>query len=141
MPHTDANRPVIADWGFPQRGAVRLCVTGILNSQRVGLPWRGSVHLFDLLAEWKNPRRAEGKLCLLPQVVLFAILAIAAGANSYRTARQKLAQAMTFLAASIVVRMCSGRPSSGSTSSPITGCIHADIRPASYLTATGPSGH
>ena len=68
-----------------------------------GLPWRRSVHLFDLLAEIEDPRRAEGKLCRLPQVVLFAILAIVAGANSYRTARQKLAQAMTFLAAAIVV--------------------------------------
>jgi hypothetical protein len=39
----------------------------------------------DLLAETEDPRRAEGKLYRLPQVVLFAILAIVAGANSYRT--------------------------------------------------------
>ena len=39
----------------------------------------------DLLAEIEDPRRAEGKLYRLPQVVLFAILAIVAGANSYRT--------------------------------------------------------
>ena len=38
-----------------------------------------------LLAEIEDPRRAEGKLYLLPHVVLFAILAIVAGANSYRT--------------------------------------------------------
>ena len=38
----------------------------------------------DLLAEIEDPRRAEGKLYRLPQVVLFAILAIVAGANSYR---------------------------------------------------------
>ena len=38
----------------------------------------------DLLAEIKDPRRAEGKLYRLPEVVLFAILAIVAGANSYR---------------------------------------------------------
>src|SRR6188472_1634191 len=38
-----------------------------------------------LLAEIEDPRRAEGKLYRLPYVVLFAILAIVAGANSYRT--------------------------------------------------------
>src|SRR4030081_3912919 len=36
-------------------------------------------------AEIDDPRRAEGKLYRLPHVVLFAILAIVAGANSYRT--------------------------------------------------------
>jgi hypothetical protein len=38
-----------------------------------------------LLAEIEDPRRAEGKLYRLPHVLLFAILAIVAGANSYRT--------------------------------------------------------
>ena len=38
-----------------------------------------------LLAEIEDPRRAEGKLYQLPHVVLFAILAIVSGANSYRT--------------------------------------------------------
>src|SRR6202035_975722 len=38
----------------------------------------------DLLAEIEDPRRAEGKLYRLPHVVLFAILAMVAGANSYR---------------------------------------------------------
>ena len=38
----------------------------------------------DLLTEIEDPRRAEGKLYRLPHVVLFAILAIVAGANSYR---------------------------------------------------------
>jgi hypothetical protein len=38
----------------------------------------------DLLSEIEDPRRAEGKLYRLPHV-LFAILAIVAGANSYRT--------------------------------------------------------
>ena len=38
-----------------------------------------------LPAEIEDPRRAEGKLYRLPHVVLFAILAIVAGANSYRT--------------------------------------------------------
>jgi hypothetical protein len=37
-----------------------------------------------LLAEIEDPRRAEGKLYRLPHVVLFAILALVAGANSYR---------------------------------------------------------
>ena len=39
----------------------------------------------DLLTEIEDARRAEGKLYRLPHVVLFAILAIVAGANSYRT--------------------------------------------------------
>jgi hypothetical protein len=38
-----------------------------------------------MLAEIEDPRRAEGKLYRLTHVVLFAILAIVAGANSYRT--------------------------------------------------------
>jgi DDE family transposase len=39
----------------------------------------------SLLGDIEDPRRAEGKLYRLPHVVLFAILAIVAGANSYRT--------------------------------------------------------
>src|SRR6201987_6179928 len=39
----------------------------------------------SLLDQIEDPRRAEGKLYRLPYVVLFAILAIVAGANSYRT--------------------------------------------------------
>ena len=38
-----------------------------------------------LLAEIEDPRRAEGKLYRLPHVVLFAIWAMIAGANSYRS--------------------------------------------------------
>src|SRR3954462_8463675 len=38
-----------------------------------------------VLAEIEDPRRAEGKLSRLPHVMLFAIMAIVAGANSYRT--------------------------------------------------------
>jgi DDE_Tnp_1-associated len=41
--------------------------------------------LVALLAEIEDPRRAEGKMYRLADVVLFAILAIVAGANSYRT--------------------------------------------------------
>jgi hypothetical protein len=37
-----------------------------------------------LLTEIEDPRRAEGKLYRLPHVLLFAILAMLAGANSYR---------------------------------------------------------
>src|ERR1700721_2151359 len=39
------------------------------------------------LATIPDPRRAEGKLYQLPHVLLFAILAIVTGANSYRGIR------------------------------------------------------
>ena len=41
-------------------------------------------HLLDLLTEIEDPRRAEGKLYKLPHVMLFSILAMMSGANSYR---------------------------------------------------------
>ena len=40
--------------------------------------------LLDLLANVPDPRRAEGKLYGLPHVLLFSILAIVSGCNSYR---------------------------------------------------------
>ena len=40
--------------------------------------------LLDILAEVPDPRRAEGKLYKLPYVLLFSILAIVSGCNSYR---------------------------------------------------------
>ena len=40
--------------------------------------------LLDMLADVPDPRRAEGKLYGLPHVLLFSILAIVAGCNSYR---------------------------------------------------------
>ena len=40
--------------------------------------------LLDMLAEVPDPRRAEGKLYTLPHVLLFSILAIVTGCNSYR---------------------------------------------------------
>lgn len=40
--------------------------------------------LLDLLAEIPDPRRAEGKLYELPYVLLFSILAVVTGSNSYR---------------------------------------------------------
>ena len=39
------------------------------------------------LATIPDPRRAEGKLYQLPYVLLFSILAIVSGANSYRGIR------------------------------------------------------
>ena len=39
------------------------------------------------LATIPDPRRAEGKLYQLPHVLLFSILAIVSGANSYRGIR------------------------------------------------------
>jgi len=40
--------------------------------------------LLELLADIPDPRRAEGKLYQLPHVLLFSILAIVSGSNSYR---------------------------------------------------------
>ena len=40
--------------------------------------------LLDVLADVPDPRRAEGKLYKLPYVLLFSILAIVSGCNSYR---------------------------------------------------------
>jgi DDE_Tnp_1-associated len=40
--------------------------------------------LLDVLAEVPDPRRTEGKLYKLPRVLLFSILAIVTGCNSYR---------------------------------------------------------
>ena len=40
--------------------------------------------LLDVLADVPDPRRAEGKLYQLPHVLLFSILAIVTGCNSYR---------------------------------------------------------
>ena len=42
-------------------------------------------HLLSLLAEIPDPRRAEGKLYQLSHVLLFAILAVVTGGNSYRS--------------------------------------------------------
>lgn len=44
-------------------------------------------HFLSLLATIPDPRRAEGKLYLLPHILLFSILAIVSGANSYRGIR------------------------------------------------------
>jgi hypothetical protein len=44
----------------------------------------GCAAFLDVLKEIDDPRRAEGKMYRLPHVVLFAVLAVLAGANSYR---------------------------------------------------------
>lgn len=41
----------------------------------------------SLLATIPDPRRAEGKLYQLPHILLFSILAVVSGANSYRGIR------------------------------------------------------
>src|SRR5437764_14045393 len=40
--------------------------------------------LLGLLAEVPDPRRGQGRLYMLPHVLLFSILAIVTGCNSYR---------------------------------------------------------
>jgi hypothetical protein len=40
--------------------------------------------LLEILAQVPDPRRAEGKLYKLPHVLLFSILALVSGCNSYR---------------------------------------------------------
>jgi hypothetical protein len=37
-----------------------------------------------LLGEVPDPRRAQGQLCELPHVLMFSVLAIVTGCNSYR---------------------------------------------------------
>ena len=41
--------------------------------------------LLELLEAVPDPRRAEGKVYRLPHVLLFSILAIVSGGNSYRS--------------------------------------------------------
>jgi len=53
------------------------------NHQEVAM--RPFKHLLGLLSEVPDPRRAEGKLYSLPHVLLFSILALATGGNSYRS--------------------------------------------------------
>ncbi len=54
--------------------------------------------LLDVLAAVPDPRRAEGKLYKLPHVLLFSILAIVAGCNSYRgVERRRSPDIVTFI--------------------------------------------
>ena len=48
------------------------------------MPWLAFAPLLGLLAEVPDPRRAQGQLYKLPHVLLFSILAIVTGCNSYR---------------------------------------------------------
>ena len=41
-------------------------------------------HLLDLLATVPDPRRAQGKMYSLRHILLFSILGLLSGANSYR---------------------------------------------------------
>jgi len=54
--------------------------------------------LLDMLADVPDPRRAEGKLYKLPHVLLFSILAIVTGCNSYRgVERRRSPDIVTFI--------------------------------------------
>jgi len=55
--------------------------------------------LLDVLADVPDPRRAQGQLYKLPHVLLFAILAIVTGCNSYRgVERRRSPDIVTFIA-------------------------------------------
>src|SRR3982750_843967 len=70
--------------GFQQTEASELC-SGQPEFQGDEIAMEPFTPFLTLLAEIEDPRRAEGKLYRLPHVMLFAIMAIVAGANSYRT--------------------------------------------------------
>jgi hypothetical protein len=79
MQHADANRRRVAAQGIP---ATRFHVTPLLATYTAhGVAMAPFSSFVDLLIEIEDPRRAEGKLYRPPHVVLFAILAIVAGAN------------------------------------------------------------
>jgi hypothetical protein len=59
------------------------------NRQEVAL--RPFDPLITLLSEIPDPRRAEGKLYQLPHVLLFSILAVVTGGNSYRAIKTFIA--------------------------------------------------
>jgi hypothetical protein len=80
MQHADANRRRVAASGIP---ATRFHVTPLLAAYTAhGVAMAPFSSFVDLLTEIEDARRAEGKMYRLPQVVLFAILAIVACANS-----------------------------------------------------------
>ena len=55
--------------------------------------------LLDVLADVPDPRRAQGQLYKLSHVLLFAILAIVTGCNSYRgVERRRSPDIVTFIA-------------------------------------------
>jgi len=56
----------------------------VWQPNRLEVALKSFERLLSLLATIHDPRRAEGKLYQLPYVLLFSILAIVSGANSYR---------------------------------------------------------
>ena len=58
-------------------------IAGNRNARTVAMD-TAFTHLLAMLGGIADPRRAEGKLYGLPHVFLFSILAVMAGANSYR---------------------------------------------------------
>ena len=65
MPDEDANRPVIVHWGSRDAEPSDLWLATFTATD--GSPWRREID---------DPPSAESKLYQLPQVVLFAILAL-----------------------------------------------------------------
>jgi DDE_Tnp_1-associated len=70
------------DWWIPARGDLRIYAWQPIH-QEVAL--RSFDRLISLLSEVPDPRRREGKLYQLPYVLLFSILAVVTGGNSYRS--------------------------------------------------------
>jgi len=52
--------------------------------QPIGVAMTTFAHLLDLVATIPDPRRRQGRMYALPHLLLFSILAVVAGANSYR---------------------------------------------------------
>jgi len=71
-----------ADWWIPARRDLRINARQPIH-QEVAL--RSFDQLIGLLSEIPDPRRAEGKLYKLSYVLLFSILAMVTGGNSYRS--------------------------------------------------------
>jgi DDE_Tnp_1-associated len=62
-----------------------------LATASTGAAMKSFERFLSLLATIPDPRRAEGKLYKLPHVLLFSILAVVTGANSYRGIRTFIA--------------------------------------------------
>ena len=85
---SNVTRPCQPSWGSGIGDSCDAAPSDFLAGNLHSRGWVAMASLtpfVTLLAEIEDPRRAEGKLYRLPHVVLFAILAILAGANSYRT--------------------------------------------------------
>jgi DDE_Tnp_1-associated len=73
-------RPTVQVHSVRFRVASRLFVSSVAPAAL-----RSFDELIGLLGEIPDPRRAEGKLYRLPYVLLFSILAVVTGGNSYRS--------------------------------------------------------